>query len=90
MQAGAAAEKQQKWADAVQAYREALKAQPNDVKATQALRSAEYWLHMTEGKKLLAAKRFGEAVTQFEAALKMVPDSAEAKTLLKQARDGKP
>src|SRR5262249_26871106 len=37
MQAAAAAEKQQNWADAVKAYREALRLMPGDAKASAAL-----------------------------------------------------
>jgi hypothetical protein len=45
---------------------------------------------MDNGKKALAARRFPDAVKEFEEALKLVPTSAEAKNLLQRARAGKP
>jgi tetratricopeptide (TPR) repeat protein len=90
MGVGTALEKQGKHAEAMAAYREALKHVPGDAKAAAALKNAEYALHLTEGQKALAAKRFPEATREFEAALKLVPDSADAKALLKKAKDGKP
>jgi tetratricopeptide (TPR) repeat protein len=90
MDAGAAAEKQERWGDAVKAYREALRAAPGDAKATEALRSAEFKLRMADGRKALKAKKFAEAAREFEDALKLFPDNAEAKKLLRQAREKKP
>ena len=90
MEAGAAAEKQERWADALKAYREALKVVPGDAKATEAARNAEFKQHMAEGQKALKAKKFAEATREFEGALKLFPDDAEAKKLLKQAKDRKP
>jgi tetratricopeptide (TPR) repeat protein len=90
MGAGAALEKQGKYADAMAAYRAALKYVPGDAKATAGLKSAEYGLHLAEGQKALSAKRFPDATKEFEAALKLFPDSADAKALLKKAKDGKP
>jgi tetratricopeptide (TPR) repeat protein len=90
MGAGAALEKQGKYADAMAAYRAALKYVPGDAKATAGLKSVEYGLHLAEGQKALSAKRFPDATKEFEAALKLFPDSADAKALLKKAKDGKP
>jgi tetratricopeptide (TPR) repeat protein len=90
MQAGAAADKQQKYGDAIAAYREALKAVPNDAKATAALKSAEFNSHMAEGKKLADAKKFADAAKEYEEATKIFPDNKEAKDALKRAKDGKP
>jgi hypothetical protein len=87
MDAAAGFEKQQKYADAVTAYRAALKAVPNDARATKALDFAE---HMADGQKALSAKKFPDAVREFEAALKMTPGHADATALLKRAKEGKP
>jgi tetratricopeptide (TPR) repeat protein len=89
MQAAAAADKQKKYADAVAAYQTALHWVPGDAKAAAGLRSAEYLLHMSEGMKLLAAKRFADAAKEFEEALKLFPTSADAKKYLEKAKSGK-
>jgi tetratricopeptide (TPR) repeat protein len=90
MQAGAAADKQGKFGDAMTAYREALKWSPNDPKASAALKNADFSAHMAEGKKLHDAKKFSDAVKEYEAALKIQPDNKDAKDALKRAKDGKP
>jgi tetratricopeptide (TPR) repeat protein len=90
MQAGAGFDKQKKFADAVQAYRTALRWKANDPKAATALRNADYLGHMTEGEKFLAAKRFADATKEFEEALKLFPNSNDAKTYLQKAKSGKP
>jgi tetratricopeptide (TPR) repeat protein len=89
MQAGAALEKQQKLADAIRAYNEALRLVPDDPKATAALRAADLAQHLTEGQKALKARRFGVAAKEFEEALKIAPGHPEATRLLKQAREGR-
>ena len=63
---------------------------PGDAKATAGQRGAEYRLHVSEGEKLLAARRFADATREFEAALKLFPNSAEAKNDLQKAKSGKP
>jgi tetratricopeptide (TPR) repeat protein len=90
MQAGAAADKAGKYADAMAAYREALKQVPNDAKATQALKNAEFNSHMAAGKKLHADKKYNEAAKEYEEALKIILDEPRAKDALKRAKDGKP
>jgi tetratricopeptide (TPR) repeat protein len=90
MQSGAAFDKQRKYADAVQAYRTALRWAANDARAATGLRNAEYLLHMTDGEKLLGAKRFTDAAKEFEEALKLFPTSSDAKTYLQKAKAGKP
>jgi tetratricopeptide (TPR) repeat protein len=87
MDAAAALEKQQKYADAVTAYRAALRAAPNDPKATK---GAEFAQNMADGQKALAARKFPDAVRDFEAALKVMPGNADATALLKRAKEGKP
>jgi tetratricopeptide (TPR) repeat protein len=89
MQAGAALEKQKKYADAAQAYRTALRWQPKDARAANAFRTAEYQQHMAEGDKLLIARRFKDAAREFEEALKLIPTSVDAKRSLERARSGK-
>jgi tetratricopeptide (TPR) repeat protein len=83
----AALEKQQKYHDAVAAYKAALRVVPNDAKATK---GAEFAQHMADGQAALAARKFPEAVRDFEAALKVMPDNTDATAFLKRARDGRP
>ncbi len=88
-QAGQDADRQKRYADAVTAYRAALKAIPADPKATAALKTADFNMHMETGKKQLAASKFPEAQMEFEAALLDFPTNMEAKTLLQKAKDRK-
>lgn len=90
MQAGAAFDKAKRYADAVNAYRQALRWQPGDAKATATLKPAEYLMHLDEGEKLLTARKFADAAKEFEEALKLYPDSKDARALLQKARLGKP
>jgi tetratricopeptide (TPR) repeat protein len=87
IQAAAAAEKQQKYAEAVQAYRQALRIRPGDARASQ---GADFAQHMSDGQKLLAARKFSEAAREFQAALKLSPGNPTAKTLLQRARERRP
>jgi tetratricopeptide (TPR) repeat protein len=87
MNAAAALEKQQKYADALTAYKAALKVVPNDAAATKA---ADFAQHMADGQKALAARKFPDAVRELEAALKVKPNDADATALLKRAKDGRP
>jgi tetratricopeptide (TPR) repeat protein len=84
MQAAAALEKQQKYAEAAQLYQEALKLLPGDATAT---RRAEFARRMDAGNRQAQAKKWTEAVAEYEAALKLVPDDATAKQLLQTARN---
>jgi tetratricopeptide (TPR) repeat protein len=90
MNAAAVAEKAGRWADAVAQYTAALKAVPNEPRASAGLRNATFQLYVSTGKALHAAKRFAEAVKQYEAALKLAPTSAEVKDLLARAKAGRP
>jgi tetratricopeptide (TPR) repeat protein len=83
----AALEKQQKWADAVRWYKEALRLVPGDSKATT---SQEFAQHMDDGQKHAAARKFADAVKDYEAALKVIPNQPDATAALKRAREGKP
>jgi cytochrome c-type biogenesis protein CcmH/NrfG len=87
MDAAAAFEKQQKYAEAAQAYREALRLAPRDARAA---RGADFAQHMADGQKALAARKFADAGRAFEAALKVLPNHPDATALLKRARDGRP
>ena len=41
------------------------------------------------GQRLIDAKKFPDAVKEFEEATKLFPDNADAKNFLKKAKDGK-
>jgi tetratricopeptide (TPR) repeat protein len=86
MDTAAALEKQQKYADAVSAYKAALRVVPNDPKATA---GADFAQHVADGQKALAARKFPDAVREFEAALKVMPGNADATAFLKRAKEGK-
>ena len=78
-----------KFAEALQAYQDALKHRPNDAKATQGVRNADFNNRLAEGQKHLQARRFAEAVREFEAALRIMPGNQTATDLLNQAKKGK-
>ncbi len=86
MDAGNAAEKAGKYADAQQAYQDALKALPGDAVATKRV---EYAKQMTAGAKATQARKFADAVKAYEAALKVAPGDAAAMRLLQQAKTAK-
>jgi colicin import membrane protein len=86
MQLGAALDKQQRYADAVKAYATALKAVPNDAKASSAQSFSQ---HMADGIKLFSARKFADAAKDFDEALKINADDATAKALSKRAKDGR-
>jgi tetratricopeptide (TPR) repeat protein len=86
MQLGAALDKQQRYAEAVKAYAAALKAVPNDAKASNAQGFSQ---HMADGIKLLSTRKFADAAKEFDEALKINADDATAKGLAKRAKDGR-
>jgi colicin import membrane protein len=88
MQLAAAAEKQQKFVEAIQAYQMALIAVPNDFRATHAKKVAEYQLHMSQGQKAMAFQHYPDASREFEAALKLFPGNPAATSALQKARQG--
>ena len=87
MNAAAALEKQQKYADAVPAYKAALRVVPNAPAATKGVDFAQ---HVADGQKALAARKFPDAVREFEAALKVMPNDADATAFLKRAKESRP
>jgi tetratricopeptide (TPR) repeat protein len=89
MQDGALAEKQQKYADAVKSYQEALQHTPKDTQATAALQRAQLHMHLTEAQRFLDVGRFVDAQREAEAALKLAPGDLAAKKLLDKAKQMK-
>lgn len=83
MQAAAAAERAQNFAQAAASYREALRARPGDPGATGSLHFAE---SMANGQQLHAARRFPEAEAQFMQALRLSPGNPVAQSWLQRAR----
>jgi colicin import membrane protein len=86
MQLGATLDKQQRYAEAVKAYAAALKAVPNDAKASSAQSFSQ---HMADGIKLLSTRKYADAAKEFDEALKINADDATAKALAKRAKDGR-
>ena len=84
LQAASALEKQEKFAEALQEYKEALKALPND---PAAMKRADYVLHMDAGTRLFKDNKKSESAKEFEAALRIAPDDAAAKTWLRQTKN---
>ncbi|HMC64309.1 MAG TPA: tetratricopeptide repeat protein, partial [Gemmataceae bacterium] len=87
LQLGGVFEKQQKYPDAIKAYREALRLIPGDAKVK---RSLEFAQKMDDGTKALNAKRFADAARSFEEALKLFPGNQDAAKALQKARQGRP
>jgi tetratricopeptide (TPR) repeat protein len=89
MQEAAAFEKQQRFADAIKAYQQALQLMPKDAKATEGLRKADYGLHFAEGQRLMGLRRFADAAREFELALQRDPGNPAATAALKKARESR-
>jgi colicin import membrane protein len=83
MQAGAAWEKQEKFADALKAYQAALRLAPGDAAATK---RAGFAQHMDAGLTALKAGKKPDAAREFEAALRDAPNDPTATKWLQQAR----
>jgi tetratricopeptide (TPR) repeat protein len=89
-----------RFADAVRAFREALRLVPGDPAAAQGLRDAEAGLAqalrqkaafdraMQAGAAALQQEQFADAARAFNDALRIAPDSFEAQAGLRQARYG--
>jgi hypothetical protein len=90
MQQGKSLEAQKKYADAANAYRNAVKAVVADPKKNPAVNSHYFNAYMGVGRSEHAAKRYAEAVKAYEEALKRMPNQADAKAALQRARAGKP
>jgi cytochrome c-type biogenesis protein CcmH/NrfG len=101
MDAGQAALKNMKYADAVKAFNDAIKLDPNDARARKLLAQAQqaiadadvaaktqaYYLKaMTTGQTALTAKRYPDAVTAFKDALRWVPNDQKATQQLAAAQ----
>jgi tetratricopeptide (TPR) repeat protein len=86
MQAGAAALRQRKYADAVRAYGDALKILPDNADAQAGLHKAKYSQAMARGQQALLAPRIQDAIDAFEEALKEMPGDVAATAALRQAR----
>jgi hypothetical protein len=90
MQAGAALEKQGKYAEAITAYLSAQKAMPQDAKAAAAIRNAQFFSFVATGKTHHAARRYPDAVKAYQEALKIQPGNTAVKALLDRAKANKP
>lgn len=86
MEAGAGLEAKQQYAQALTAYQAALRSLPGDDKASK---KVDFCQNMADGQKALQAKKFAAAVKEFEDALKIFPNDANAKQLLQRAKMGK-
>jgi tetratricopeptide (TPR) repeat protein len=58
--------------------------------ALPAAAQAEFNMHLADGKRFAAARRFADAIKEYEAALKLSPGNPEATAALERARAGKP
>ena len=85
MQQGAAAYQARRYGDAVTAFRQALRLEPNDPQALTGLSQASYALHMANGQGAMAGRRFRDAANEFRAALVAAPGDALALAALRQA-----
>jgi tetratricopeptide (TPR) repeat protein len=86
MQRAQALEKQRKYAEAVAAYREALKWVAGDAK--QVTNQGNAWLGVARNEH--AARRYAEAVKAYEEVLKRIPNQPEARAALPRAKANKP
>ena len=78
--------KAQRFAEARDAFNEAVKLMPNHPQAAAVSRQARYADAMAQGTTAMNQRRYGEAVRQFQAALGEVPNDALAQNLLARAR----
>jgi tetratricopeptide (TPR) repeat protein len=101
MDAGKAALRAERFADAVRDYMAALRLMPEDLEAQQGRKHAEAKLAaltdvekkraafaelLERGQRALQGKRFNDAVAALEAATRLVPDDREAQRALRQAQ----
>lgn len=72
--------------EAIGQYQAALKAIPNDARAAEALRKAEFAFFVAKGKEELKSKKADAAAASFEEALRRAPGNPEATRLLQEAK----
>jgi tetratricopeptide (TPR) repeat protein len=84
-----AAEKGNRWDDALRAYGAALKAKPGDPQAAAGLNRSQYGWYLNQGIAALNARNYPAAIGAFEGALRVVPNDPRAKALLDQAKKAK-
>ena len=89
MQKAAGAEKNQKYADAVKAYAEALKARPKDKDALTGWNKNQYAVNMAQGQQYLNNMMWLQAQGEFESALRIFPGDANATKGLQRAKNKK-
>ena len=82
-------ERQQKWSEAANAYRQALQVLPENKQAASGLKNAEFQIYLAQGKSLLQAGKRQEAANAFAAALERFPKHPEATRLYNQAKTGR-
>jgi hypothetical protein len=87
MQKGAAAEKNQKYADAAKAFADALKARPKDKDAQAGLNKNQYNAYVVQGQQYLDSRMWVLAQGQFDAALRIFPGDPTATKLLQKAKN---
>lgn len=84
MQRGAAAEKDFRFADALRAYQDALKAKPNDKAASS---RAQFAQHVTQGEQFLNNMMWLDATRELESARKLQPKNQYVLKLLQKAKN---
>jgi tetratricopeptide (TPR) repeat protein len=86
MQTADAAYRRGQYAAAVKAYEEALELVPGDKRALAGRRQARYRQNIAEGQDAMNAKRYGDAIQKFRAALEEKPGDSLARLLLQRAQ----
>ena len=86
MQKATAADKAQKFSDAVSAFKEALSVRPKDAEALAGLKQSQFSLNMQQGQVYLNNAMWMLAQEQFESALAAFPNNDQAKKLLQKAK----
>ncbi|MSU79602.1 MAG: tetratricopeptide repeat protein [Gemmataceae bacterium] len=89
MQKAAGLEKEQKYADAMKAYQDALKLRAKDADALAGMKKNQFANHVVTGQQYQSNGMFIEAVREFEAASRLQPNNVAVQKLLKQAQSKK-
>jgi tetratricopeptide (TPR) repeat protein len=87
MQCATAAEKDQKHADAVKAYSDALKARPKDAAALAGWKQSQFALNLQQGQQYLDNAMWVAAQNEFQSALNVFPGNPQAQKLLQKAKN---